>query len=98
MHNLYLEALAEQGIAGLLALLILLGYGLGYTWRAYRSGYEDIADLGGATFAALAGFCFAALFELTFLRQWVPLVLFTLLGVAARLSATGAAILPTMPT
>jgi O-antigen ligase len=88
VHNLYLEALVEQGIAGLLALLILLCYGLTYTWRVYRSGSGDIADLSGATFAALAGFCFAALFELTFLRQWVPLVLFTLLGVAARLSAT----------
>ncbi len=86
VHNLYLEALAEQGIAGFLALLLLLGYGLRCAWRVARSGSEESAHLGGATFAALAGFCFAALFELTFLRQWVPLVLFALLGVLARLA------------
>jgi len=87
VHNLYLEALAEQGIGGLLALGTVLGYGLWCAWSAHRSGSAEIADLGGATFAALVGFCFAALFELTFLRQWVPLILFTLLGIAARLLA-----------
>jgi len=89
VHNLYLEALAEQGLAGLLGLVILLGYGLWCAWRAHCLGSVEMADIGGATFAALVGFCFAALFELTFLRQWVPLVLFTLLGVAARLRAAG---------
>ena len=89
VHNLYLEALAEQGIAGLLALVTLLGYGLWCAWKVHRLGSGGIDDLGGATLAALAGFCFAALFELTFLRQWVPLILFTLLGMAARLLALG---------
>jgi O-antigen ligase len=96
VHNLYLEALAEQGIPGFLALLILLSYGLWSARDACRSGSEGAASLGGATFAALAGFCFAALFELTFLRQWVPLVLFTLLGVAARLRS-GRSDPPTIP-
>ena len=42
--------------------------------------------LGAGAFGALGGFCLAGVFELSLLRLWVVLLLFTLLGVIAHLS------------
>jgi len=78
-HNLYLQTLAEMGVVGLLALLLLLCVGLSAGWAARRSGY------GAAAFAALLGFCFAAFFELTLSREWVAVFLFTCLGIVSQL-------------
>jgi O-antigen ligase len=85
-HNLYLEVLAEQGIFGFLAFLFLLIRGLFAALKIRSIAFHEVRILGYGVLASLLGFCFASLIELTFLRQWVTLVLFTILGVIAHLS------------
>jgi len=85
-HNLYLEALAEQGIVGLLALGFALVRGLASGWRITRHPDVETRMLGIASFSALVGFCIASALELSFIRQWVWIVLFTLLGIISRVA------------
>jgi O-antigen ligase len=87
-HNLYLEVLAERGIVGFLALESLLVYALIAAWRTQRRAVGEAQRLGAGAIAGLIGFCSAAVVELTFLRQWVVVVLFILLGVIAHLIAS----------
>ena len=84
-HNLYLELLAEQGLVGLLAFLALAGVGLFLLARIVRSRHADVRCLGAGAGAALIAFLTAAFFELSFLRVWVTIVLFTVLGLLAAL-------------
>jgi O-antigen ligase len=86
-HNLYLEVLAEQGIFGFLAFLFLLIKGLFAALNVRTLALHEVRILGYGILASLSGFCFASFIELTFLRQWVTLVLFTNLGVIAHLSS-----------
>jgi hypothetical protein len=37
--------------------------------------------------ASLTGFCFAAIFELSFIRLWIVVLFFTLLALVSQLSA-----------
>ena len=85
-HNLYLEVLAGLGVAGFFVLIVLLVCGVSTTWRARRAPVEETRAFSVATLAALIGFCLAAVVELTFLRRWVVVTLFSLLGLAASLS------------
>lgn len=87
VHNLFLESLAEQGIIGLAALGFLLFCGLSAAHNVQRAELTETRILGAGALAALIGFCFAALFELSFLRQWVVIILFALLGVIAQLAS-----------
>jgi O-antigen ligase len=87
VHNLYLEALAEQGILGFAALGVLLAYGLSAAWKLHRIASGDAALYGSGALAGLVGFCAAAVVELSFVRQWVVIILFVLLGVIAQLSS-----------
>jgi O-antigen ligase len=89
-HNLYLEALAEQGIVGLAALGSLLVCGVLGAWRIQRAAVSEARILGAGAFAGLTGFCFAAAFELSLLRLWIVVMLFGLLGVIAQLSPDAA--------
>jgi len=92
-HNLYLETLADQGVVGLAALtlifytplrnlcvLLVQGLRKGYT------NHESVFSLAG-----LVGFLVAAGFELSFIRRWVPLVMFGLIGLAWRITRRPAA-------
>ena len=88
VHNLYLEALAEQGLVGLAALGFLLVSGVSAGWNVQRAALGEARILGAGALAGLIGFGCAALFELSFLRQWVVIILFALLGVVAQLAAT----------
>jgi O-antigen ligase len=85
-HNLYLEVLAEQGMLGFIALLFLLIRGLFAALKIQSIIFHEVRILGYGVLASLLGFCFASLIELTFLRQWVTLILFAILGVIAHLS------------
>jgi O-antigen ligase len=85
-HNLFLEILAEQGIVGMLAFGFLLYSGIGLASRLWRSRIEQTRTLGSGALACLLAFCVSAMFELSLTRQWVILLLFTLLGVISRLS------------
>jgi O-antigen ligase len=86
-HNLYLEILAEQGMLGFSALGFLLVCGLSAAWKTQRDQISEIRILGAGSLAGLLGFCFAALVELSFLRQWVVIVFFTLLAVISHLAS-----------
>lgn len=86
VHNLYLEALAERGIIGLMALLLLLFYGLSEAWKLRRATSAELKVFGCAAFSALASFCFASVFDLTLSRLWVVIMMFSLLGIIAHLS------------
>lgn len=80
-HNLYLEVLAEQGIVGFMALGFLLASGMSAAWNFRRSISSEVRILGYGAFAGLLSFCVAAAIELSFLRQWVVIMMFTLLGI-----------------
>jgi O-antigen ligase len=86
-HNLYLEVLAERGIIGFIALAVLLVYGLVAAWRLQAAATGEAHRLGVGALAGLIGLCGAAAVELTFLRQWVVIVLFMVLGVIAHLAS-----------
>jgi O-antigen ligase len=86
-HNLYLEVLAERGIIGFIALAVLLVHGLVAAWRLQAAATGEAHRLGVGALAGLIGLCGAAAVELTFLRQWVVIVLFMMLGVIARLTS-----------
>jgi O-antigen ligase len=83
-HNLYLQTLAEQGIVGLLALLLLLSYATLAAWKATRSIVREHRVLAAGALGALVGFCAASVVELTLLREWVVLMMFVLLAVVGR--------------
>jgi len=85
-HNLYLELLAEQGIVGLAAFLALGAAGLSMVSRITRSPHRDLHAMGAAAGAALIAFLTAASFELSFIRAWVTIILFTLLGLLTTLT------------
>jgi O-antigen ligase len=93
-HSLYVETLAEQGLAGGAALMILLwhplcrlrGGVLGSQGSAQRRS-EIVCAFGG-----LAGFLVAAGFEVSFIRRWAAFAMFAILGFALRSEgATGRA-------
>jgi O-antigen ligase len=86
VHNLYLEVLAEQGLLGLASLGGLLAAGGTAAWRSVRAGDKDTRILGGGVLAGILGFGLSAFVELSFIRQWVVVMLFTLVGMAAHLS------------
>jgi O-antigen ligase len=86
-HNLYLEVLAERGIIGFIALAVLLVYGLVAVWRLQAAATGEAHRLAVAAMAGLIGLCGAAAVELTFLRQWVIIALFMMLGVIAHLTS-----------
>ena len=87
VHNLYLEELAEQGLVGLAALGLLLVSGIRTAWNVQRSASHESRILAVGALGGLVGFCLAGLFELSFLRQWVMIVLFSLLGVIGQLGS-----------
>jgi O-antigen ligase len=89
-HNLYLQVLAEQGVLGLASLILLLWYALMVTWRTHSCGNPDKRALGGGAFGAIVAFCVAAVFELSFIREWVVIIWFALLGITANVRPTAA--------
>jgi O-antigen ligase len=85
-HNLYLEALAERGLLGLAALLVIAAASL----RALRQRASQLEDAEGAMKVAAASSSLLVLlgmgvFDLTFLKDWVLLLFCLLVGVAAQL-------------
>ena len=80
-HDLFLDVLAEQGVLGAAAFLCLVVPPVRGAWRAVLRLEGQIA------LCALAGLAIAACLELSFIRRVVPLLLFGLLGFAARVAA-----------
>jgi O-antigen ligase len=86
-HNLYIEILGESGIIGLSSFGFLIVYAMTRIVNFRQSSSKQIQVVAYGAFAGLLGFCFAACFELTFEREWVVAMMFTLLGVIAQLSS-----------
>jgi O-antigen ligase len=85
-HNLYLEVLAEQGLLGLGTLGALLASGGTMAWQSVRAVDRETHVLGAGALAGLLGVGVAAFVELSLIRQWVVIMLFTLVGIVAHLS------------
>jgi len=84
-HNLYLEILSEQGIVGFVAFGFLLVHVLSKARKFRSTTSNEVRILGYGALSALVSFCFAAIFELTFLRLWVIITLFAILGIMGEL-------------
>ena len=86
-HNLLLEMLAEQGLAGFTSLLFLIAMGLRLGWKSYQRSENRARVLVTGVLASFVSFCVAAIYELSFLRHWAVILLFTLLGAISCLSS-----------
>lgn len=79
-HNLYLEQLAERGMGGLLALLILLGASVSYAWRAWRQQVTNYITrpLAAGIFVAVLMLALSGIAEASLSRIWVSVLLLLL--------------------
>ncbi|MDQ3569400.1 MAG: O-antigen ligase family protein [Actinomycetota bacterium] len=68
-HNLFLQLLAEQGVAGLVALLAVLAASLHWILRMRRARERWIRLTSNALLASLAAFLVHNLFDLTLLER-----------------------------
>jgi len=80
-HNLYLDTLAGQGIVGLASLVTVLLNSLWRSWQTRKAKSKDVGILSMGALAAMLGFCFAAIFEISFIRYWSVTIFFSLLGI-----------------
>lgn len=80
-HNLYLEMLCEYGVLGLLALAWLFRRAIVHAGRLCKitSGETRLLVIG--VLGGMAGFLISSLTELTFLRLWVVVLMFSFLGI-----------------
>jgi O-antigen ligase len=79
--------LVEQGLVGLLTFAVLLGFAVWAAWNPRPATLSEARYLASAAFPGLIAFGFAGLFESSFLRQWVVITFFVLLGVTAQLAS-----------
>ena len=86
-HNLYLEILAEQGIIGFVSLMLLLTWAMLTAWKSKSSKDNEMRILVFGAISALTGFLVAAMFELSFQRQWVVIILFVIIGIICNVSS-----------
>ena len=54
VHNLYLRVMVENGLLGIVSLLVFLGGALATMWRGVRRGGAD-ASMHAACFATVLG-------------------------------------------
>ncbi|MGI9318785.1 MAG: O-antigen ligase family protein [bacterium] len=85
-HNLFLEALSEQGVLGVLSLGALIGYVIVVTCSALKINQQNVRLVSAGVFGSVIGFTFSSLFELSYVREWVNLFLFLLVGLAVNLA------------
>ena len=83
-HNLYIEAIVERGILGLMALVFLLVLIFIRIGTHFGSTFKEVRDFYIALFISFGGFLFAGLFESTMQRIWVANSLFIFVGLAFR--------------
>ncbi len=86
-HSLFLDMLAEQGILGLAAFVVLLFAPVRKAAYAARHAPPEMRAYAYWALCALGGFLLASAVELSFIRRWVPLVMFGLLGFALKIAA-----------
>jgi len=84
-HSLYLEQLAEKGLLGLSALLVLILRPFSKmvrSWLFVREQSRDALYFVSALLAAFVGFLLAGVAESSLLRIWVVVTLFVLVGLS----------------
>ena len=86
-HNIYLEVLAERGALGLLTVSSLVGITLYYANQARRRGGAELALLASGAMGCMTGIFVSGIFEASFLRIWLVVLFFCLLGIVGRLAA-----------
>jgi O-antigen ligase len=84
-HNIYLDVLVGQGLAGAVVLVALLWRAFSRALATHRRGRDEARLLNAGALAALGGWCLAGIYEASLLRLWVVLTLFALLGIVANL-------------
>lgn len=80
-HNLFLELLAERGLVGFSAFMFLFFMAFSKLYRLVKRSDTALRQWAIALSCSGIGFCFTALFELSFKRLWVLLVVFLFLGI-----------------
>lgn len=83
-HNLWFEALGERGVVGFAALVLLFASTLAATLRRARATMT-VDGRHVVPLAALMGLAIASFFELTFLHEWIGVVLFVLWAIGQAL-------------
>ena len=68
-HNLFLEALVQTGVPGLLLLLALFAVILAHAWRHARSSSDTVAACGMALMAVIAGMVMRNMTDTLLVRQ-----------------------------
>jgi O-antigen ligase len=81
-HSLYVEAVVERGLLGLIALVFLLAVIFSRLRNHAQLSAKPSTDFHISVFIAFVGFLFAGLFEPTMQRIWVANLLFIFLGLA----------------
>jgi O-antigen ligase len=79
-HNLYLESLAETGIISFIFFMSLILLSYKSLISVLKHGARQLKLQAYPLMSMLAAFNFAAFFELSFWRQWVPVVFFLIIG------------------
>jgi O-antigen ligase len=85
-HNLYLETLAEQGIIGLLFLLLFLGKLLLSLWKKIKAQTQAPPLHVKCALGSLLVLLVAGMFELSFIRLWFVVLFFALSAIIAILT------------
>ena len=81
-HNLYIEAVVERGLLGLITLVLLLAVIFFRLLNHARLSNSPVNDIYFFILIAFCGFIFAGAFEPTMQRIWVANSLFVFLGLA----------------
>ena len=81
-HNLYVEAVVERGLLGLIALVLLLATIFSRLRNHAQLSPNPSTDFHLSVLIAFGGFLFAGLFEPTMQRTWVANSLFIFFGLA----------------
>jgi O-antigen ligase len=81
-HNLYIEAVVERGLLGLITLVLLLAVIFFRLRNHARLSNSPVNDIYFFILIAFCGFIFAGAFEPTMQRIWVANSLFVFLGLA----------------
>ena len=85
-HNLYLEALAERGVVGLMAMGFVIAAAIRRVFMALqRAGNGPQRNYAVALASSWTAFLVMGLFDLTFLKDWVLLVFVLLVALSGRL-------------
>lgn len=85
-HNLYMEVLSGQGLLGIISFILILYFSFVYAMRGLRNNSIETRQLIVAPAAAFISFCFAAFLELSFIRLWVVIIFFVIIGIISNLS------------